>query len=397
VTLVPAYLRRQIDEIADDPVLRAYGAVLALTNLLTAYWLLQGGYAGLVARGEDAFCWPLVPECERFRWLDAGQLEVAFWIYGAASLVVALLFLRRSDAARGWLGLAALTAFKIAVVALDFRLRRNQHYMAFAVTGVFLLVPRKRQAVPLLLVLFYFWAGTLKLNREWLSGAALYRPLPLFAGRGIVAACAYVVVMELAIVWGLLARRPAIFWASLAQVLVFHAISWWIVGFFYPTLMFLLLAIFPLGRLRPVAMRPLAPSTSALAAAFSLVQLSTHLYPGDTAITGEGRLFALHMFDARVECEPVAVVHLENGHDILVDMTVGAGRTHCDPVMITGAARNLCRRKATGQLDFVDLDLRMDARRATDTEMQRVIEIDGFCANPPRYSPFLHNDWIRAR
>ena len=163
-------------------------------------------------------------------------------------------------------------------------------------------------------MLFYFWAGTLKLNWEWVSGGALYRPLWLLTGPAVVAACAYVVVLELVIVWGLLSRRSWIFWSSLAQVLLFHVMSFAVVGWFYPLLMFALLAIFPLARCIPGAPpEPASASASSGGACrgrrsrwrsrFSLVQLTTHLYPGDTAITGEGRLFALHMFDARVVCE----------------------------------------------------------------------------------------------
>ena len=68
-------------------------------------------------------------------------------------------------------------------------------------------------------------------------------------GVGVVAACAYVIVLELVVSWGLLARRAWIFWAAFAQFLLFHALSWQVVGFFYPLLMFAILTIFPVSRL----------------------------------------------------------------------------------------------------------------------------------------------------
>src|SRR5258705_3752500 len=181
--------------------------------------------------------------------------------------------------------------------------------MAFAACGVSLLVPRKRESVPLLLVLFYFWAGTLKLNGEWVSGAALYKPLWLLSGWAVVAACAYVVALELGVVWGLLSRRPWIFGSSLAQVLLFHLMSFAIVGWFYPLLMFALLSILVFVRVFPasppepsvgerILSRRLSRAALGMALASSLIQLSSHLYPGATAITGEGRLLSLHMFDA---------------------------------------------------------------------------------------------------
>jgi hypothetical protein len=402
-----SYARRQIDEIAADPALRLYGIALLAAHALTGFWLLHGRIASTVAAGQPAICWPLVPECESLHQLSEGQLEIAFAVYLGAAFLFALGFARKGSTAFGYAGLLLLTVFKVAVIALDFRLRRNQHYMQFAATAAFLLVPNKRETLQLLLVLFYFWAGTLKLNWEWLSGAALYRPLWLFTGRGIIVACAYVIVMELVVVWGLLARDRRIFWLCFAQVLVFHVFSWAVVGFFYPLLMFGLLAIFPLCRLIP-APRPgaslgeailrgrLSRSAALVALVFSAMQLSTHLYPGDTAITGEGRLFALHMFDARVVCDARIVLKLKDGRRVDHELADQGIRTRCDPILIHGRARNLCRQLATDMPMVADLDVHLLARRATDSELRRVIDISDFCATQPRYAPFLHNDWIIA-
>lgn len=391
-------MRRQIEEIAADPALRIYGVALVATHLLTAFWLLHHDLASLVAAGEEAFCWPLLPDCETLRVLSADQLRIAFGAYVALALATALAFLRAKDTVYAYAGLLLLTAFKLGVIALDFRLRRNQHYMAFAASAAFLFAPNKRATLQLLLVLFYFWAGTLKLNWEWLSGAALYRPLWFFTGRGVIVACAYVIALELVIVWGMLARDRRIFWASFTQVAIFHVFSWAVVGFFYPLLMFGLLAIYPLARMIP---DPLARDGSrfpraalVVASLFSLMQLSTHLYPGDTAITGEGRLFALHMFDARVVCDATATVELPNGQKLELDLQADGGRTACDPIMVRGAARNLCRQRDAGTLPFIDLDLKLLSRRATDDAFAPIIAIDDFCANQPRYDAFLHNAWI---
>jgi hypothetical protein len=404
---VRRYLSRQIAEIAADPALRLYGVALLATHVLTAVWFVKGDRASLVAAGEDAICWPLVPDCERLRVLSAGQLDTAVIAFGAAAIVCALGFAHRRWTGWAWGGLAALTLLKVLGLALDFRLRANQHYMAFAACAVYLLIPHKRESVPLLLVLFYFWAGTLKLNWEWLSGGALYKPLWLLSGRAVVAACAYVVVLELGVVWGLLSRRPWIFWSSLAQVLLFHVMSFAVVGWFYPLLMFALLSLPVLARWFPasppepsvgerILSRQLSRSALAMAVAFSLLQLSTHLYPGDTAITGEGRLFALHMFDARVVCEAEATFALADGGTLTADIEIEGGRTRCDPLMLHAVARNLCRHGQVGDVAFTDLALHLRSRRTTESELVPVIEIPEFCTKMPSYSAFLHNDWIRA-
>lgn len=134
------------------------------------------------------------------------------------------------------------------------------------------------------------------------------------------------VVLELVLVWGCLSRRRSIFWVTLLQLALFEVASVPIVGLFYPLLMAGLLTLFWLSRPGPEALRAapsaesrvdrsllwVGPGLAALKKAgagawalwlfFSLLQAVPRLFPGDTAITGEGRLFALHLFDAKVEC-----------------------------------------------------------------------------------------------
>src|SRR5438309_11792220 len=120
-----------------------------------------------------------------------------------------------------------------------------------------------------------------------------------FSGVAVVLACVYVIVLELGVAWGLLAKRAWMFWISFAQFLVFHALSWQVVGFFYPLLMFAILALFLLSRLfdtrdspdgllvalwRGRALRP----AYALAALCSLLQLVPYASPGDRTLAGPG-------------------------------------------------------------------------------------------------------------
>jgi hypothetical protein len=48
-------------------------------------------------------------------------------------------------------------------------------------------------------------------------------------------------------------------------------------------------------------------------ALFSILQVIPYAFPGDTAITGEGRIFALHIFDAQVVCNSNIVVRRKDG------------------------------------------------------------------------------------
>jgi hypothetical protein len=288
----------------------------------------------------------------------------------------------------------------------------NQHYMAFAVTLAFLFAPGKRSTLRVLVMLFYFWAGTLKLNWEWLSGAGLYRPVWLFSGAGVVAACAYVIVLELVVSWGLLARRGWIFWGALGQLVVFHVFSWPVVGFFYPLLMFAILSIYPMARVMPPPARSSDPvdaglftslwrgrerwPTYATAALFSFLQLTPYAFPGDHALTGEGRLYALHMFDAQPVCTGYAELHHADGTTTRRDLKLRLDtRIACDPVVFWNRARTLCRERGTDRLGALrDLDLFLWVRRATQSELRPVIAVEGFCGRDVRYNPFWHNAWI---
>ena len=313
-----AFWTSQVQEIGADGVLRLYGACLALTHVLSVlFWLTSRSWQ-YMHEASEPICWPLFPWCEHLRVLSPDQVRYGLVLFAAAAVAVALAFSRRRWTAAAYTGLLLLTIAKIGLIALDYRLRLNQHYMAFWACFVYLLIPGKRDAVRLLLVLFYFWAGTLKVNWEWISGAALYRPLWFFSGRGVIVACAYVVLMELAVSWGLLARRSWIFWSAMAQIALFHVMSWAVVDFFYPVLMFLLLSIVVLDRLFPGRStsawhqrmdfgslfsgraRPAIYVTGVLFTAFQAVP---YAFPGDRTISGEGRLYALHMFDAQVACD----------------------------------------------------------------------------------------------
>ena len=232
------FVRAQIEEIERDDALRWYGAAMAFLHVVTyLFWVSQRVTTFLHA-GAEPICWPLVPECGVLRVLSPDGITLVLRAYFAAAVGAGVLFAFRRLVPWAYASLVLVTAVKLAIMLLDYRLRMNQHYMGFFATVAFLVVPSKRDALRVLITLFYFWAGTLKLNWEWVSGAGLYRPMWPFSGAGVTAACVYVIVLELVITWGLLARRAWIFWAAFAQFLVFHALSWQVVGFFYPLLMF---------------------------------------------------------------------------------------------------------------------------------------------------------------
>src|SRR5499426_2010967 len=278
------FIRSQIAEIERDTALRWYGVAMAVLHVVTYLFWVDQRIAAYVNAQAEPICWPLVPACEELRVLSAPGVALLLRAYFAAAIGAGILFASRRLVPWAYASLVAVSVLKLAIMLLDYRLRMNQHYMAFFATFAYLFVPAKRDVLRVLITLFYFWAGTLKLNWEWISGAGLYRPMWPFSGVGVVVACVYVIVLELVVAWGLLAKHAWIFWAALAQFLLFHAMSWQVVGFFYPLLMFAILAIFPLCRLVAPADAPegllaslftrrVAAPVYAMAALFSVLQL----------------------------------------------------------------------------------------------------------------------------
>jgi hypothetical protein len=394
-------IKSQIEEICRDPALRIYGFLLALTHALTAWWLPSWSLRWLTS-DVTPICWPLFPGCEWLHVASRQQAEFISRVYGAAAIIIALHFLFKAGTRVGYFGLLALTLFKAFIVLIDFRMSFNQHYMTFFVSMIFLFLPQKRQAIMLQIALFYFWAGTIKLNAEWLSGANLYRPTFLFTGDWIKIACAYVVILEMVIVWGLFARRGKVFWVTLAQFIVFHIFSWPVVGYFYPLLMFVLIAIFALDRLS-TDHRPIselwrgrdAYSAYLILVGFSVLQIVPYLFPGDHVLTGEGRSFSLNMFDGHVDCQAKATVTGEDGQQWTEDVPrSGQLRLRCDPIVFWGTGKARCRSRDWNGTRFRDFDLFVDAKRTTDQEFKPLIRISGFCATDPEYHSFRHNEWI---
>lgn len=403
---------RPFADVCADPALRAFGAALALINVLTAvFWLTVQPIASILDRGTEPICWPFFEACGQFRALDAGTITALVTALAMSAVLNALLFISRRTCRAGCAGLVLVTGLKVLLLLQDYRLVLNQHYMAVAVTAAFLVVPARRRVLQYLIVSFYVWAGALKVNADWLSGGALGGNRPFGMPESwLPYACAYVVALELVVVWGLFSTRAVFFWAALVQLFVFHVSSFWVVGFFYPILMFLILSIFVFDRFIPppgrVAPPPSVrsfwsgrehPALYAFIVGFSTLQLLPRALSSDAAMTGEGRIFALNMFDAPIECRATITRHRPGYDDAVRALRVPylQPRIGCDPVVYLEAARNACR--AVAHEPSIDMDLRLRAWRAGHPPGPTIdlVDLRSFCRSDVRYVLFQHNAWIR--
>jgi hypothetical protein len=428
-------------------VLRLYGVALTCVNVVAfVYWSGRRDLARIVSDTYQPICWPFWENCHEWRVFGGTEVAAVLWAYLALTIATGACFFSKRTVGWGWLGLLAITAIRTGLMFQDFTLRLNQHYMANWVALAFLFLPARRALVPALLVSFYFWAGILKLDMEWLSGAALYGREKLWVPDALVAAsCVYVVVLEVVLIFGLYSRRAWLFWTTIAQLVIFHIWSWPIVGFFYPMLMFGLDSIFVLawlldrknrdeseffedherdvrdiereirdGSPLPERLEEMSPAgnrdpspisalrapgvrgpAALLLAGFAITQMLPKVFPGDEAITGEGRLFALNMFDARVVCQGYAIIRTADGKEKKSSFSNRsyAKRIACDPVLYFNLARNECRRDRRGA-PLVNLDLHLRSRRTTDAGLRDVIDIPDFCTAGVTYDMWRPNDWI---
>ena len=139
---------------------------------------------------------------------------------------------------------------------------------------------------------------------------------------------------------------------------------------------------------------------------FGAFQMIPRVFPGDTVLTGEGRVFALHMFDALVECEAALTYRAADGSmytDSLPETRKLPHRSRCDPVIYFNIAKNRCTRLREGRQlvsaavrDVRDLDLSLWAKRNSEPRFHQIVDLERFCAADPSYDVLRHNSWIRT-
>lgn len=267
---------------------------------------------------------------------------------------------------------------------------------------VFLVWPFKRNSIPILLGGFYFWAGYLKLNFEWLSGSVLYADLWLIPKRFVSLACSYAVLLEMVLIFGLYAKSRLLRWVTLLQLGLFHIQSLSQIDYFYPILMTCLLSIFPITWMtekkedpQSILDFPGAKWAVTLFAVFSTFQILPNLYHGDRVLNGQGRIFALYMLQARQVCDVTFIRHDRNG--LISRQTIKQAewdpRLECDPIVYYNEALAYCR-AWQGDVNFVDFDFEMNAKRTTDKSMTTIVHAPQFCQKKYEYRIFGNNRWI---
>ena len=387
-------------EIENSRVLTLYGISLFLIHALTSFfWFTDPKVITNLSKNGEAICWPQIPNCASFKIFAPFVIESILYFYFFLGFVGVILLLKRQILRAYWLAVICLIIM-FGVFVQDYRLMGNYHYMAFILMFLYLFVPEKKKTIGIMICLFYLAAAGLKLNKDWISGEALFAPTWL-SGSWLTAGLFYVIALEAIFVWGLLAKNGKVFWFTLSQFIVFHIYSWHLVGFFYPCEMFLILSIFVFLRfnseecldVRQLFLLKAPRVTYIFAGIFILLQVPPLVMSPDSPVTGEGRIYALNMFDAKVRC-----VHFSYSQGDLYTEELSKGRTdlgmriQCDPIVYWNMARNECRKLKEANSEQ-NINLYLYSRRSSEGQFHRIVGMEDFCKKNPSYSIF-GNSWI---
>ncbi|UXR66026.1 hypothetical protein EZJ49_07165 [Bdellovibrio bacteriovorus] len=372
-------------EILQSRALQIYGALLAATHVLSAYFWMDRSLDLVVKAGEvsSALCWPWAPFCQTLRFSSEAQAAGYLEIYALLGVITAVLFVA-GKVRWAYAGLLGLLGLKIFFTSLSYGLMGNYHYMSFIIHGAFLFAPYKKTLIPLCLGIFYWGAGVLKLNPEWLSGVALIHPTFL-PGPLEHISLSYAVLLECIFVVGLFSSKAWIRHVVLIQFVLFHAFSWHIVGYFYPLTMLLLLGLFVLIPLckepweaewNPFILKQ--KSTLVLGGLLIFLQLIPYLWATDPAASGTPRLVSLNMLDARMECETLLIRHQNRANEVYDPfIKAPSTRTQCDPIVFLSQIPAICKDSSE------NMDFWLQSRRTTDQKMQTRLVIKDVCKKNP--------------
>lgn len=373
-------------EIISSKALQAYGFLLAITHVLTAYFWVDRSANSFVKNGEigTTLCWPFAPGCEAWRFADSDSAFLFLQAYGIIGVLVAVLFILRKPML-GYFGLVFLLVVKTFATSMSYGLMGNYHYMSFFVQIAYLFIPNKKTLIPFVIGIFYWGAGILKFDPEWLSGVALIVP-SFLPGWLQHISLAYVILLECVFVLALYSGKKWLRYAVLFQLVLFHLFSWHIVGYFYPLTMFCLLGLF---FLIPAFKEPwqaflrqdifLKPAVFIPIAFMLLLQIGPFLVVEDPATSGAPRLVSLNMLDARTDCHALLIRHRSLSSAVYNPFFQPSSiRTQCDPLVYLSQVQEICQADPSENFDFW-----LQSRRTTGEQFKTRLLIKDVCRKNP--------------
>jgi hypothetical protein len=389
------YWRRNVSEICSDPVLVFVGVVLAITHALQGFFFLEPWAMSTIwIKGSEGACYPFFRNCLDWRFFSPLGASAALYTYIAFALATAVLLISRRNRQLGIGFLVLLQLAKNFFMLHDVRLYSAHNYTLNFFALIYLFLPEKKKGLQAFLVLMYFFSGILHFKEQWLSGVIMHAQEWPILPNWIAAQSIYVVVLEAGLCWFLLARSPFLFWFSFSQFLLFHLVSFALIEWLYPSVMILVISLFPVARVFDSVIKNQswltwlrmkeARTTVIVLSLFSGLQAYAKLQPTEGILLGDGRYFyAMHQFHSAVECEGTAELAFKDGRvenkDLREVLPFVHNRMLCEPIITRDAGDVLCRRMRHNP-DFINLRLRLKSRFVDQKgPFMTVIDSTEFC------------------
>ena len=397
-----SYILNQIKEIKSSKALVYFGAFLSFTHIVTfQFWNHLSFYHFSTSGHPSNICWPFFSSCGFLKFPSVLFSQIAFFFYLCIAFLSVYLFLL-NKVKQGYFTLLFLNLFKYMVLLFSFKHMGNYHYMPLIVSFLYLLFPKKKTAIPIMISLFYLFAGFLKLNNlEWFSGGSLWG-IRGWNNYIIVFLTSSVVFLEL-FISPLLLLKHWLKYLAFFFFCVFHLASFYWVGYFYPINCFALLFIFPLiwfldktheNLIEKVIKNKIPKSLFVVFILFIMAQILPRFYRGDEAVTGQGRTWSLNMYDARVSCHSYMKLRYKNRTEEFSRNSRWLSiRIQCDPHVYFSDAKKACL-WAEKNPDFLDIDFYLTVKRKSDMDWKSLVELQNFCSKDVSYHFLRGNQWI---
>lgn len=240
------FLKSNLWEIKKSSVLQLFGGILSLAHVLTYWSWVQAGKLPLIYHANPTpMCWSLFESCMWMKFLSAPMMSFAFHSYCVIALLAMGLFFFSRLIGVAWFLLALLLALKALFYFQDLRLSTNVHYLLFVLNFCFLFIPSKPNMLRWMVVAYYVASGLLKLSPNWLTGQWFVDQLhvPIKLGEWLAAMAVLVEMLAPVALWF---RDLRNFLIGYGCLILYHGLMWYASGYFEPSIMLLVLQIFPL-------------------------------------------------------------------------------------------------------------------------------------------------------
>ncbi len=360
---------------------------LTFAHLITTiYWIKDNGWLRYSTENYKIFCYPMFKNCYQFIFEDTLVMKLVFISYFLLTIFSFLIIgLNKKNLFLPLLIL--LTLIKTTILFSRYNFMGNYHTMHLSLCIITIISTASINYYRLTLVLQYFFAGLLKLNKEWITGASLVSYSPyMFQNTWYLMSLAYVPVLELVLVWGLLSKSKTLRLVTLSQLVFFHLYSVFIVGFYYPLIMTgLLIPIlyfefsnFKIDNFKNVKESRTIQNTSSLI--FILIMfywnISSKFYNIDPAMDGTVRYLTLNMLDAKLKCQHTLLEETQDGTVVALNIPKLATylRIHCDAMIFETFLKRLCNKNPERKFMFY-----LESTRTTDKQFTLVREYKNVC------------------